>query len=228
MIDERYGKLVVLRQGISRFHNTKERGVRECRRWVCQCDCGNIIERAEKDLIGGRCDSCLSCAYTGENNANYKHGASAGKRGDRAYAPEYRTWCAIKTRCYNPNSDEYYVYGGRGIQMCDAWLNSFEAFFDDMGPKPTPQHTIDRKNNDKGYCPDNCRWATDQEQRRNRRSNRRITIDNTTHCLVEWFEIIGTKKSTFEWRERQGWSIEESLFGRGASGHLIVDRVLKA
>ncbi len=90
----------------------------------------------------------------------------------RHYYPKCRerlTWCAMKDRCGNPKCISYKNYGGRGIKVCDEWVKSFKAFFDHMGPKPSPEHSIDRINNDGNYEPGNCRWATRSQQRRNRR-----------------------------------------------------------
>lgn len=83
--------------------------------------------------------------------------------------PEYRCWQEIKARCLNKSKPYWKDYGGRGIRMCDAWVNSFATFLRDMGPRPTPRHSIDRLENDGNYSPDNCRWATKKEQSRNRR-----------------------------------------------------------
>jgi hypothetical protein len=80
-------------------------------------------------------------------------------------SPEYRTWKAMKTRCFNPNSQYFSCYGGRNITVCERWANSFESFYADMGPKPGPGYSIERKDNSLGYAPSNCRWATAKEQR---------------------------------------------------------------
>jgi hypothetical protein len=83
------------------------------------------------------------------------------------YFPEYKTWCAIKDRCYRKNSINYHRYGGRGITVCEKWKNSFISFYTDMGPKPSKKHTIDRIDNDRGYYKENCRWITQAENARN-------------------------------------------------------------
>lgn len=87
----------------------------------------------------------------------------------KEYPKEYNSWRGAKKRCYNENNTSYKYYGGRGIQVCDRWLNSFENFLTDMGEKPSSSHSLDRINNDGDYSPDNCRWATSKEQSSNKR-----------------------------------------------------------
>ena len=79
-------------------------------------------------------------------------------------SPEYKTWLGMKARCYRPKNKDYPRWGGKGIRVCDRWLHDFMAFYADMGSKPTPEHTIDRLNSKLDYSPDNCRWATPQQQ----------------------------------------------------------------
>lgn len=95
---------------------------------------------------------------------NFRHGHTSGGR-----SPEFRCWLGMRIRCHYPNKREWKWYGGRGITVCERWRQSFENFLADMGPKPSPEHTLDRINNDGNYEPGNCRWATEDEQRANKR-----------------------------------------------------------
>lgn len=96
------------------------------------------------------------------------HGEVKWVDGKRVATPEYRSWQMIKNRCLNPRAADFAYYGGRGITVCKKWRDSFEAFLADMGRRPSPLHTLDRKDVNKNYTPSNCRWATRQEQSRNR------------------------------------------------------------
>lgn len=124
--------------------------------WKCVCDCGNKREVSAGILRSGRAISC-GCW---RRKRTVKHGCS--RLG--FVTPEYRTWYSMKRRCLNSNNKFYKYYGGRGIIVCDRWLNSFENFLEDMGERPNPELSIDRINNDGNYEPNNCRWATQKEQ----------------------------------------------------------------
>jgi hypothetical protein len=126
--------------------------------------------------------------------------------------PEYHVWQQIKRRCHNPREKAYCNYGGRGIECCQVWRDSFQNFITDMGRRPSSSHTIERKNNDKGYAPDNCVWATRGEQACNRRSNRIVTIDGISRPLSEWTKDIGINYSTAVYRIKQlGWEPKDAL-----------------
>jgi hypothetical protein len=117
---------------------------------------------------------------------------------------EYTSWEGIIARTTNPKNTYFRYYGGRGIKVCARWLK-FENFYADMGPRPSPKHTIDRVNNSLGYSPENCRWATRKEQQRNLRSNRIITVHGVSRCVSEWAERLGVKSHTIHGRMASGW-----------------------
>lgn len=116
----------------------------------------------------------------------------------------------MRERVLNPRHHAFAGYGGRGIGICQSWLDSFDAFLADMG-NPPPGLSIDRIDNNSGYSKDNCRWATRKQQSRNIRSNRMITINGETKCMVEWLEIIGLTTQTFYARIKRGFTVEQAL-----------------
>jgi hypothetical protein len=205
----RSGRLLLLRLA-------KEGTDQMQRFWLCLCDCGNKVEVREKVLAYANKKSCgclwrETAAMTARTRAT--HGAAT--RGRRT--PEYRAWCACRTRCNNPNDKEYHNYGGRGIRVCEEW-NNFARFLADVGPRPSLKHTLDRypdKNGD--YEPGNVRWATPIQQGRNTRSNRLLTVDGVTHCLTEWDEIAGLPTGTIRARIYQGWPEDDLLRPRRPS-----------
>lgn len=133
-----------------------------------------------------------------------KHGAST--------TPEYNAWRAIKQRCHNPNSRYYKWYGERGIAICERWRDSFQNFLEDMGERPSDKHTLDRIDTDKGYSPDNCRWATRKEQSNNLRKNIPITYQGRTQTISEWADELGFKYFNLYNRIcRYGWTVERAF-----------------
>lgn len=127
---------------------------------------------------------------------------------NRTNTPEYTAWHQMKSRCIDDPLYKYYeFYAGRGIKVCDRWLNDFQTFFNDVGVRPSPQHSLDRYPNKNGnYEPGNVRWATDIEQQNNMRSNRLMTLEGVTHTTSEWCKILGLKRSTIGNRLYRGWS----------------------
>src|SRR6476659_2464041 len=125
--------------------------------------------------------------------------------------PEYRIWCGMLARCRNPRIERYPLYGGRGISVCEKW-HRFSAFFADMGPRPSPRHSIDRIDNDGNYEPGNCRWATPIEQRRNSSTSRLLTRDGRTLTAAEWSAELGLARGAVGRRiRRDGWAATDAL-----------------
>jgi len=116
----------------------------------------------------------------------------------------------MMSRCRNSADPSYDIYGGRGISVCDRW-NSFDNFLEDMGPRPSCDHSIERINVDGNYEKSNCRWGTWKEQGRNRRNNRRLTYKGRTLCVMEWAEELGIRWGTLFARLDRGWSAEKAL-----------------
>ena len=124
---------------------------------------------------------------------------------------EYGVWKALNQRCTNPHNGQYKDYGGRGIKVCERWRNSFDNFFNDMGKRPSPRHTIERKDNGGDYTPDNCAWATRKEQNRNTRRNSIFTVGGKTSCLAELCELLDKNYVTIYFRIRRGWNVERAF-----------------
>ncbi len=122
---------------------------------------------------------------------------------------EYRIWNGIKMRCYNEKREKYASYGGRGITMSDEWKESFEAFYRDMGPRPSNEHTVERRDNNAGYCKENCYWATREEQNRNKRTNRYYEYNGVTKILTDWCNEWNVSCTTVDYHLRQGVSFDE-------------------
>jgi hypothetical protein len=181
---------------LTTIHNIVGRG------WVCICDCGVAAMQTASALTSGKAKSC-GCLKR-DNMPALTHG--------RAGTTEYRSWSSIKTRCFKTTDKQFRKYGARGITMCERWRDSFAAFFADMGPKPSPKHTVDRIDNDKGYEPSNCRWATGSEQCRNKRNNVVLEHYGKRQTLTDWSEETGLSLGCLQYRRRRGLSPATGLF----------------
>lgn len=175
--------------------------------WSCLCDCGNGIVASENNLNTNNTKSCGCLQIDATTRRSTKHG-QGGRLGKTA---EYMTWKGIHNRCNSATDKDY---GGRGVAVCDRWSGpeGFANFFADMGRKPSSDHSIDRKDTNGSYSPDNCRWATSKEQSRNKRNNRLIEYNGRVQCLAAWAEELGMKIGTLNRRIcRNGWSVERAM-----------------
>lgn len=133
----------------------------------------------------------------------YKHGMKGTK--------EWFAWSQMRSRCSNPNMASYHNYGGRGIKVCEQWLHSFVPFYNDVGPAPSPSHSLDRINVDGDYEPGNARWATSKMQANNRRNCRKITFEGKTLTIAQWAELRGFRHEVLRSRIEAGWHTERAL-----------------
>lgn len=167
--------------------------------YQCKCSCGNQSSVESSALRKGRSKSCGCLQLEWATKHSMWN------------CPEYKTWVSMHQRCNNPNHTSYKDYGARGIKICDRWRNSFQHFYDDMGKRPSPNHTIDREDVNGNYELSNCRWATKKEQGRNKTNSRFFTYKGIKRCASEWCELYGMANSTFHNRIIKGWSIEKTL-----------------
>lgn len=196
---ERIGRWTVVR--FDRMHG-------EMSRWICRCDCGTERSVLQGSLVMGTTGSCGCLKSENVSAATRRrvttHGMSKTK--------EYHIWHRMLRRCFDPSDPAYHNYGGRGITVCPEWATSFEAFITHVGPRPSLRHSIDRyPNNNGNYEPGNVRWATTQQQNRNRRDNRFISHSGRTLTATEWAELSGIKPGTILRRLRAGWSGELAI-----------------
>ncbi len=135
-----------------------------------------------------------------------KHGSAGNGR----RTTEYHSWMSMKSRCLRPTHNRYHRYGGRGIKICDRWLESFANFLSDMGEKPEG-HSLGRIDNDGPYSPENCRWETFERQMRNTAVSRMFTLNGVTKNINDWSQDLGIPLETLRWRRKQGWPVERIL-----------------
>ena len=212
LLGQRFGRLTII-SGVTSDDNRNAR-------WLCLCECGTSTIVAARNLKSGGTRSCgclhdeaSSSRWRSKKHPNYKHGDCTRK----GAAPEFMSWVNMLSRCYNPKAKNFQDYGGRGITVCDDWHN-YVNFLSSMGRRPSPYHSIERIDNNGGYDPLNCRWATRKEQANNRRTNHNITFNNHTMTMTEWARRAGIKRSTLWMRIiHYGWPIEKALNGLGSA-----------
>jgi len=192
-IGKSFAKLTIVGTG----HTGKKVGsVKVARRYECLCECGSIAYVTIGSLQSGNTKSCGCLLY------------SAGGLGDTA---EYKVWKEMLRRCENPNHRRYSEWGGRGNTVCPERQN-FDVFIGDMGLRPSDKHSIERLDNDAGYCRENCVWATRKQQANNQSSNRLLTLNGRTQTMTMWAEELGVNYCTLRSRKNNlGWTDEKAL-----------------
>lgn len=195
---ERFGRLVAISHRIV----VSENG-RSSTRWTCRCDCGNQTEVLLTNLKNGNCTSCGCWRKERASNLNASHGMSNSR--------EYAAWGAMISRCHNPNAQAAQNYGQRGIVVCDRWRSSFETFYADMGPRPSDQHSIERRDVNGNYEPGNCYWATTADQAMNRRNTLYVEYQGRTITLKDLATLVDIPYAKlYERIYRLGQSVEKA------------------
>lgn len=171
--------------------------------WKCQCDCGTTCLVQANNLYSGNTKSC-GCL---NRETAIKKATTHG----RSNTSEYYVWCSMIQRCENPNDESFANYGARGIAVCGRWRGSFPTFLADLGERPTPFHTLERRDNDRGYEPNNCHWATRDEQNNNQHKTRRLTWNGETHTIRDWAARIPMSYQALRQRVYKGWPAHRAL-----------------
>ena len=192
-------------------------------KWVCRCECGNIVEVFSSNLTREHTKSCGCLAREKRskrmkaNNIQYKHG--------KADTRIYNIWSSMKRRCYLKTHIYYSNYGARGIKVCKEWKEDFMSFYNwSMENGYRDDLTIDRINNDKDYCPENCRWITNKEQQNNKRNNKIIFYKNKKYTATQLAREYNINPDRFLERIRNGWDIERALLtpARKRGGNICI------
>jgi hypothetical protein len=192
-----FGRLYVLG-----FEGVQEIGCNTL--WKVLCECGKIVIMSnQKLMIKGkyRVEACAVCGH--------KQGAVRRQTHNKSRTKMYHCYYIMMNRCRNPNVDSYPHYGGRGIKVCERW-HSYENFYNDMGERPEGM-SIERVDANGDYCPENCKWATNAEQQRNKTNNRYLTVNGEKKLLIDWAKEYRIPRSTMYSRLDRGWSDERAV-----------------
>jgi len=191
LVGHKFGNLTVLADSGSRSNSRQVL-------WLCLCDCGAEKVVITQHLKSGATVSC-GCYNRVKNviHGNKKHEL-------------YSVWHNMLARCYNPNNSAYKFYGKRGIEVCESWRESVNNFIADMEPRPEG-YTLEREDSNGNYSKENCVWATQFTQNRNRRSNRYLEYKGIKKCLKDWAAELGVDYRLFMGRLDRGWSIEKTF-----------------
>ena len=192
-VGQRFGRLTILE-----LTNRRNRSGKSITAVVCECDCGTIKSYDQSNVTKGHTNSCgcLRKEVAAAKKPGLKHGMHKSS--------EYKSWVAMRERCYRDTHIHFRNYGGRGITVCKRWRDSFEAFYEDMGPKPFPGASIERIDNEGDYGPGNCRWETARNQANNRRNNVIVTYRGQQMTMAQAARASGVNYSTLRERRRSG------------------------
>lgn len=184
-------------------------------RWMCRCVCGTEAIVQSGALKSGHSKSCGCHKVETTIRRSTKHGHATN-----GISPTYHSWAGMIARCTDPDHKAFPRYGGRGIAVCDRW-SEFSLFLADMGEKPKGT-SLDRRNNDQGYSPENCRWATPTTQATNKSNTDLRTIEGVTKPHIEWCRMFGMTRSTVDDRVKHGWPYADAV--RTPAGTNILNR----
>lgn len=175
-------------------------------RWSCRCDCGTLIEVNTIHLRNSHVKSCGCIPRRNSDRVMNEHGKLVRPEG-------FGSWKAMQSRCYCKSDDSYEKYGARGITVCDRWRGpkGLAQFLRDMGPKPSPDHSVGRKNWKLGYSPGNCRWETALEQGERKQNSNMLTHGGKTQHMTAWTRELGLKPGSLRLRLNRGWSVHKAL-----------------
>ncbi len=197
---QQFGFLTVIR----RAGSIKKRVHGSYATWLCWCTCGKEVEVIGQRLRNGLRKACARGHFWASRS---ERGRGLANR----YPSEYRSWRGARERCLLPSVEHYAQYGGRGITICERWKDSFANFLADLGPKPTPYHTIERNNVNGNYEKDNCRWATRIEQSRNMQRSVYVEYEGERLLFIELVKRLGLNRYAVYGRLKNGWSLEQAL-----------------
>jgi hypothetical protein len=199
VIGREFGRLTVIDRAQSSRHG------HPC--WLCRCRCGVEKVVRQQGLMDGTSQSCGCLGRERRAEKCTTHGHARRNN----WTPEFRAWRSAINRCCNPNDKNWHNYGGRGITICERWRCSFQAFFEDVGAKPSPGLQIDRIDNDGHYEPGNVRWTTPQQNTANSRRARLIEHDGKRLTMREWSRVTGIGLGTIRNRLTKEWSVADTL-----------------
>lgn len=201
LVGMKFGRLTVLERADDRVNKKGKHSIM----WKCLCECGNIKVISRNSLLSHNVQSCGCLRAEKTRERRFRHGLRNTQL--------YRAWSNIKTRCYNPKKDTYAYYGGKGITMCQEWLNNFMAFYNwSMNNGYKKGLTIDRLNPNGNYEPSNCRWVTASQQQNNKLNNHIIEYNGEIHTLAEWSSLLNLNYGTLHRRiQYLNWSIEKAF-----------------